>query len=135
MNETEGFQDLLPASDAEQGVAARAVYEQRKLAAGDDTVESLSKRERMLIERAWEAGADSARKVLAKKLDSPHAVTLDAKAVQHVVAAWSDSPDLFTFDFWPRTVGVHHDPWVVRLVRGVLTELEREGSVEETPSS
>jgi hypothetical protein len=119
-------EDLTPASDIEQGAAARAVYEQRKLTESDEMVDSLSRRERMLIESAWEAGAKTARDALARKLRSPYAVTLDAAAVARTVGAWSDTPDLFTFDHWAREHAPHYDLRIASLVRSVFKQLEHE---------
>lgn len=120
----EDLTEWKPRDRAEEVNAARAVREHRRLDEFDLLVESLSVRERLLIEQAWSAAAEAARKALLARLDSPLAVTLDASAVAQAVKGWHDDPRVFNPPNWGRLYGDHYDPRVVGIVRRATQEAE-----------
>lgn len=106
-----------PATDDERMVAAGAVAEERERIAGNQLVEALSDREKLLLEHAWAAGAKAARDALLERLNNPQAVTLDAAAVAKAIVRWHDHPRIFELPAWPGLPDANHDPRVIAVVR------------------
>jgi hypothetical protein len=122
---TPTISELRPRNSLEEVEAARAVYKQRELDEARELVDALTDREKLLIEHAWQAGADAARTKLKQELVHPHASTLDAKSVALAVNRWADTPDMFALPTWSAEPK-RYDERVVRLVRQVFKRLERE---------
>lgn len=117
---TKTLEDLQPASEAEKYEAARAVNAFRKREEDTALVNSLTLRERCLVEHAWHEGAEAARKEISSKLASPHAVTLDAQSVGQVLDKWFNSPDVAQLPQWHEGLEASYDSRVVILVRRAL---------------
>lgn len=116
--------ELQPRNPIEEHEAARAVHETRKLAEGDELIESLTDRERLLVEHAWEAGASQARADLKKKLTNPQASTLDADRVASVLNAWDNCPIVFRPASLQKFPGDHYTPSLVSVVRQAFRRLQ-----------
>jgi hypothetical protein len=116
---------LEPQNDKEQQAAAFAVHEERLALEGDALVESLTLRERFLVEAAWDAGARFVQSEFAKRLNNPQAVTLDAAAVRDVLRRESQPP-LAVRPEWERRYEPHYERRLIALVRSALRRLEHE---------
>lgn len=73
----------------------------------DALVDALTPRERFLIEEAWRAGANTARKQLTQAL---------LRAVHETIGKWRFEPRVFQPPKWDRT-DEHYDPRVIDIVR------------------
>jgi len=105
-----------PKDEREQQEAMRAIYLERQRTDGDKLIESLTDREREILEAAWHAGANEARSDIQERLRNPHALTLDARAVANVIGVAGRRLDLRLR--W-RMPGAHYDDRAVNLVRSV----------------
>jgi hypothetical protein len=112
-----------PQNDEERTAATYAILTERERLEQDALVDSLSVRERRLIDAAWDAGANAAQAEFIRRLDSPHAVTLDAESVRQVLRRLVSAPRAVTHD-WARHYKSHYDERLTRLVRIALRELE-----------
>jgi hypothetical protein len=83
----------------------------------------------MLVERAWSAGAESARQTLSKLLDSPLAATLDANAVAQRVGEWRDQPTLW---HQPPFNWGDYEERVLSVVRNALMDAEQNERATES---
>lgn len=63
-------EDFEPRDEAEQQVVSRALLEERRAREDDERIESLSIRERLLIEEAWSEGASEENARIRKLLDN-----------------------------------------------------------------
>lgn len=131
--------DFEPRDEAEQQVVSRALSEERRAREDDERIESLSIRERLLIEEAWSAGASEENARIRKLLDvNDLAVTLDAQRVRAIFAGIRHAPDADPTrgDGQMRRLGyaVHYDRRIGPLLRRVdraAEDIEREQEAQK----
>lgn len=115
-----------PTSDDEEFAAAAAVAQHRREQEQSDLVESLTDREKALVEQAYHQAWEDAFREMEKRLVHPAAVTLDAGRVAAEVRQFPRTPDVYKLAEHVRPFPAIHDKRIVRVVTTALRRLEAE---------
>lgn len=115
-----------PTNDDEEVAAASAVAQHRREQERTALVESLTDREKILVEETYHQAWADAFSEMEKRLVHPAAVTLDAGQVAAEVKQFPRTPTVYKLAEYGMPFPAIHDERIVRVVIVALRRLEAE---------